>query len=187
MSYWKNFVGTERRARIILGKRAIRVRAIEVILYFVSFHVCFASYKCKMLAPPLECFQTYFWTVSSSHSSTFSHERSQYYSMWIQKSNQDNLASRWRRFKLRGRWGTRSFPLLGLSFCFRFRIMNPHFNPNDNTIQNLIFIMAKMPQMFLCYGHPGCLFVFCQPFRHPPSIYLAHTYLKSDVPTLYWC
>ena len=33
MSYWKNFVGTEKRVRIIHGKRAIRVRAIEVILY----------------------------------------------------------------------------------------------------------------------------------------------------------
>ena len=31
MSYWKNLVGTE-RVRIIHGKRAIRVRAIEVIL-----------------------------------------------------------------------------------------------------------------------------------------------------------
>ena len=34
LSYWKNFVGTEKRVRIIHGKRAIRVRAIEVILYF---------------------------------------------------------------------------------------------------------------------------------------------------------
>ena len=33
LSYWKNFVGTEKRVRIIHGKRAIRVRAIEVILY----------------------------------------------------------------------------------------------------------------------------------------------------------
>ena len=31
---WKDFVGTEKRVRIIHGKRAIRVRAIEVILYF---------------------------------------------------------------------------------------------------------------------------------------------------------
>ena len=34
LSYWKNFVGTEKRVRIIHGKRAIRVRAIEVIMYF---------------------------------------------------------------------------------------------------------------------------------------------------------
>ena len=34
LSYWKNFVGTEKRVRIIHGNRAIRVRAIEVILYF---------------------------------------------------------------------------------------------------------------------------------------------------------
>ena len=33
LSYWKNFLGTEKRVRIIHGKRAIRVRAIEVILY----------------------------------------------------------------------------------------------------------------------------------------------------------
>ena len=33
LSYWKNFVGTEKRVRIH-GKRAIRIRAIEVILYF---------------------------------------------------------------------------------------------------------------------------------------------------------
>ena len=33
LSYWKDFVGTEKRVRIIHGKRAIRVRAIEVILY----------------------------------------------------------------------------------------------------------------------------------------------------------
>ena len=33
LSYWKDFVGTEKRVRIIHGKQAIRVRAIEVILY----------------------------------------------------------------------------------------------------------------------------------------------------------
>ena len=33
LSYRKNFVGTEKRVRIIHGERAIRVRAIEVILY----------------------------------------------------------------------------------------------------------------------------------------------------------
>ena len=33
LSYWKDFIGTEKRVRIIHGKRAIRVRAIEVILY----------------------------------------------------------------------------------------------------------------------------------------------------------
>ena len=31
LSYWKNSVGTEKRVRIIHGKRAIRIRAIEVI------------------------------------------------------------------------------------------------------------------------------------------------------------
>ena len=35
LSYWKDFVRTEKRVRIIQGKRAIRVRAIEIILYFV--------------------------------------------------------------------------------------------------------------------------------------------------------
>ena len=33
MSYRENFVGTQKRVRIIHGKRAIRVRAIEVTLY----------------------------------------------------------------------------------------------------------------------------------------------------------
>ena len=33
LSYWKTFVGTDKRVRIIHGKRTIRVRAIEVILY----------------------------------------------------------------------------------------------------------------------------------------------------------
>ena len=32
LSYWKNFVGTEKKVRLIHSKRAIRVRAIEVIL-----------------------------------------------------------------------------------------------------------------------------------------------------------
>ena len=36
MSYLKNFVGTEKRVRIIHGKRAIRVRAVEVILYVLA-------------------------------------------------------------------------------------------------------------------------------------------------------
>ena len=35
LSYWKDFVGTEKRVRIIQGKRVIRVRAFEIILYFV--------------------------------------------------------------------------------------------------------------------------------------------------------
>ena len=33
MSFWKDFVGTEKTVRIIHGKWAIRFRAIEVILY----------------------------------------------------------------------------------------------------------------------------------------------------------
>ena len=36
LSYWKNFEGTEKRVRIIHSKRAIRVRAIELILYSYS-------------------------------------------------------------------------------------------------------------------------------------------------------
>ena len=35
LSYWKDFVETEKRVRIIQGKRAFRVRAIEVILYLL--------------------------------------------------------------------------------------------------------------------------------------------------------
>ena len=33
LSYWKNFVGTQKRVRISHGKRAIGVRVIEVRLY----------------------------------------------------------------------------------------------------------------------------------------------------------
>ena len=39
LRYWKDFVGTQKQVRIINGKRAIRVRAIEVILY-VHFTTC---------------------------------------------------------------------------------------------------------------------------------------------------
>ena len=38
LSYWKNFVGTEKRVQIIHGKRAIRVRDIEVTLYKMFNH-----------------------------------------------------------------------------------------------------------------------------------------------------
>ena len=34
-----NFVGTEKRVRIIHGKRAIRVRAIEVVLYMITLPI----------------------------------------------------------------------------------------------------------------------------------------------------
>ena len=40
LSYWKNFVGTEKRVRISHGKRAYCVRAIEVILYFKYSGIC---------------------------------------------------------------------------------------------------------------------------------------------------
>ena len=33
-TYRKNFIGTQKRVRIIHGKRAIGVRAIEVLLYY---------------------------------------------------------------------------------------------------------------------------------------------------------
>ena len=46
LSYLKNFVGTEKRVRIIHGKRAIRVRAIEVIL-------CNLTVKCPCNYIPL--------------------------------------------------------------------------------------------------------------------------------------
>ena len=61
----------------------------------------------------LSFFQNYFWIVS--HSSTFWHETSQHYSMWIPKSNQHSLASRWRQLKLFRRWGTTRFSDLDLS------------------------------------------------------------------------
>ena len=54
LSYWKNFVGTEKRVCIIHGKPAIRVRAIEVILFLavlvlnveqVQFTTCSGVHK----------------------------------------------------------------------------------------------------------------------------------------------
>ena len=36
LNYWENFVGTEKRVRIIHGKRDNRVRAIVVILYLAQ-------------------------------------------------------------------------------------------------------------------------------------------------------
>ena len=44
LSYLKDFVGTEKRVRIIHRKRAIRVRAIEVILYTV-FTLSFQTHQ----------------------------------------------------------------------------------------------------------------------------------------------
>ena len=43
LNYWKNFVGTEKRVRIIHGKRAIHVRAIEAILQIVMKCVLFSD------------------------------------------------------------------------------------------------------------------------------------------------
>ena len=37
LSYWKNFVGTQKCDRICHGERAIGVRAIEVRVYMVTF------------------------------------------------------------------------------------------------------------------------------------------------------
>ena len=60
LSYWKNFVGTEKRVRIIHGKRAIRVRAIEVILYkrmkigvLVLLKLCITAMSFAGLRAPL--------------------------------------------------------------------------------------------------------------------------------------
>ena len=63
---------------------------------------------------------------------------------WIPTNNQHNLASTWGQLKLFNGWGTSSFPRL----CLRFSIMNPHFITSENTVQKLIFIMVKKPQMF---------------------------------------
>ena len=40
LSYRTNFVGTQKRIRIIQGKRAVGVRVIEVLLYFGNNIVC---------------------------------------------------------------------------------------------------------------------------------------------------
>ena len=44
LSYWTNFVGTQKRVRISHGKRAIGVRAIEVQLYII----CIKSVRSKL-------------------------------------------------------------------------------------------------------------------------------------------
>ena len=77
---------------------------------------------------------------SSSNSLMVWHVLNQYYSTWISKSNLYKLASWWRQFRLLMRWRSSSF---WLSSCFRFSIMNAHFIPSDNTVQNLIFITVK--------------------------------------------
>ena len=115
--------------------------------------IFWASLGCIFFSFSLSFFFFFFfskllWIVFKSHSLTFWHEMSQYYSTWIPKRNQHNLASRWRQLKILGRWETCSFPLLWLSFCLRFSIMNPHTIPSDNTIQTLIFIMVKTSQCF---------------------------------------
>ena len=56
LSYWKNFVGTENRVWIIHGKQAIRVRAIEVILYIVSI---------KMLLFPQKSTDVYLFSMKT--------------------------------------------------------------------------------------------------------------------------
>ena len=56
LSYCKNFVGTEKRVRIIHGKRAIRVRAIEG--YTVSLHWRYAVLKhwfCCIILSVMTC------------------------------------------------------------------------------------------------------------------------------------
>ena len=51
LSYWKNFIGTEKCVRIIHGKRAIRVRDIEVILKTMA-----AQYFTYMKTVAVQCF-----------------------------------------------------------------------------------------------------------------------------------
>ena len=82
-------------------------------------------------------FQNYYGIVSSSLSSTFWHEMSQYYSRWISKSNQYNLVSRWRQLKLLWRWGTSLFPLLWF-FFFWFGFYGPF--KNISLISSRLFI-----------------------------------------------
>ena len=48
LRYWKNVVGIEKRVRIIHGKRDIRVRAIEVILYINLLNLSWIT-KCLFL------------------------------------------------------------------------------------------------------------------------------------------
>ena len=73
MSYWKNFVGTEKRVRIIQGtrKRAIRVRAIDVILYVDPSAVAVYNENCDDI-----------WSIS-----TYSLTRSLCYAIHVRRYN----------------------------------------------------------------------------------------------------
>ena len=68
MSYWKDFVGTEKRVRIIQGEPAIRVWATEVILYTVILirNALKKQEKINLASPYLQlCILKFFFLKSS--------------------------------------------------------------------------------------------------------------------------
>ena len=66
LSYWKDFVGTEKRVRIIQDKQAIRVRAIEVILYVRRHIFSWRSPSVKeRKLPETKCGRTYVWKADA--------------------------------------------------------------------------------------------------------------------------
>ena len=79
LQYWKNFVGTEKRVRIIQGKRAIRIRAIEVILYIAR------SAKCS--TKPLSQILTTILTAVKERLRNTAYARSGVSQMWILKNS----------------------------------------------------------------------------------------------------
>ena len=72
----------------------------------------------------------------------------------------------WRQVKLLGRWETNSLPLLWLSFCFRFSIVNSHPIPSDNTVQiqfNTVHLFSswlKRPKCSFTMAILGAFFIF---------------------------
>ena len=67
LSYWKDFVGTEKRVRIIHGKRAIWVRAIEVILYMFYIFICPSAIFYLFNAQSLLHFYFWSWNIFYGH------------------------------------------------------------------------------------------------------------------------
>ena len=77
LSYWKSCVGTEKSVRIIHGKRAIRVRAIEVskvssfqLDLWVYVHIIFCRYWVALYKYVLICFKFHV-DIQQQHSNSF--------------------------------------------------------------------------------------------------------------------
>ena len=82
-------------------------------------------------------------------------------------------------FKLLVRWIISSFSIALTELLLQVQRNEPTFHPQWQYSSKLFLWW-----LFFCYGHPGCLLVFCQLFRHPPSSY---TLLIPSVSCTIWC